>query len=151
MNTHFKILAATRALISRTIEGLSLEQLIHIPEGYNNNIAWNFGHVLVTQKLLTYGLSKENMGLSDDILAVFRKGAKPEFKFDIDTIKYFKENYSTSVDLLKEDYENHLFDNFSPYQTSYGPTLQNIEEAIVFNNTHEALHLGYIMAMKKLV
>ncbi|MGB5463369.1 MAG: DinB family protein, partial [Aureibaculum sp.] len=30
-------------------------------------------------------------------------------------------------------------------------TLNNIQDAIEFNNFHEGIHLGYILALKKLV
>ncbi|MFT7612776.1 MAG: hypothetical protein ACI9J3_001742, partial [Parvicellaceae bacterium] len=38
---------------------------------------------------------------------------------------------------------------FTEYTTSYNITLKTVEEAIAFSNMHEALHLGYAMAIKK--
>ena len=40
-----------------------------------------------------------------------------------------------------------VFSNFTPYTTSYGYTLTCIEDAIHFNNTHEGMHLGVVIAL----
>ena len=45
----FNAITQTRANAIAAIEGLSNEQLNEIPEGFSNNIAWNLGHILVTQ------------------------------------------------------------------------------------------------------
>ena len=34
--------------------------------------------------------------------------------------------------------------------TSYNVILKTVEDAIVFNNIHEGLHLGYMMALNRL-
>lgn len=47
------------------------------------------------------------------------------------------------------DYERGLFREFKAYQTSYGAKLKDIEQALQFNNVHEGLHLGYMMALRK--
>ena len=52
---------------------------------------------------------------------------------------------------LIEDYNNSIFQNFSEYPTSYNFTLNSVEDAIQFNNVHEGLHFGYIMAIKKAI
>ncbi len=33
--------------------------------------------------------------------------------------------------------------------TSAGIRLESVEDAIAFNNFHEGIHLGYVMALKK--
>ena len=57
MKIQFDILTKTRAIVLHYIDGLTLEQLHVIPEGFNNNIAWNIAHLVVTQQLLHYSLS----------------------------------------------------------------------------------------------
>jgi predicted ribosome quality control (RQC) complex YloA/Tae2 family protein len=54
------------------------------------------------------------------------------------------------VDELIEDYYGKRFGKaFQPYETSYGLKLNTIEEAIRFNNVHEAMHLGYMMSQRR--
>jgi hypothetical protein len=52
---------------------------------------------------------------------------------------------------LREDYQHGVFKSYKEYPTSYGFELKSIDDAIIFNNVHESLHLGTIMALKKLV
>lgn len=149
MKTHFEILKSTRQNILSSISDLTLEQLNYIPEGFNNNIAWNLGHCLLTQRLLHYGLCNLTHDTPDHINKLFRKGASPSIPIDQDTIDYFKNEFIGAVDQLEQDYNNKLFKNFKVYPTSYGYDLTSLENAIIFNNTHEALHFGYIMALKR--
>ena len=47
-----------------------------------------------------------------------------------------------------------LYPKPTKYQTastSYGMPLQNVEDAIYFNNIHEAMHLGQIKMLLKMV
>ena len=37
------------------------------------------------------------------------------------------------------------------YETSFGYTLHGVEEAILFNNTHEGMHIGTILALRYFV
>ena len=49
----------------------------------------------------------------------------------------------------KKFYEKGVFNSFQPYTTSTNSTLKSFEEAMEFNNFHEGIHLGYILALKK--
>ena len=53
MQYHLDIIKQTRANIIKMTEAQSLEMLNQIPEGFNNNLVWNLGHVIVTQQLLS--------------------------------------------------------------------------------------------------
>ncbi|PHO01645.1 damage-inducible protein DinB, partial [Rhodobacteraceae bacterium 4F10] len=68
MNKQFEVLKRSRDLVLKRIEGLSLEQLHIIPEGFNNNIAWNVAHLVVTQQLLHYKLSGLNCLAPDELI-----------------------------------------------------------------------------------
>ena len=50
MKTQFDILRKVRAMVLKFIDGLTVEQLHTIPEGFKNNIAWNVLHLVVTQQ-----------------------------------------------------------------------------------------------------
>ena len=54
-------------------------------------------------------------------------------------------------DTLKEDFDAGIFVTYNEYETSTGLVLDSIETAIAFNNLHEGIHLGVIMALTKLV
>ena len=78
MNEQFDILKKSRELVLKELEGLTLEQIHKIPEGFKNNIAWNVAHLVVTQQLLHYKLSGLNPLCPDDLIDGYRKGTFPE-------------------------------------------------------------------------
>ncbi len=139
----------TRHNFIRLIDGLSLEALNHIPEGFNNNLIWNFGHIIATQQLLTYGLSGQEVQVDEGVIAAFRKGSKPEKVFTTAEVENLKHLSVTTLDQFAADLKDGRFQAFSDYPTSYGIELHSLEEAIAFNDMHEALHLGYAMALKR--
>jgi len=53
MKIQFDILTKTRAIVLHYIDGLTLEQLHVIPEGFNNNIAWNIAHLSSYSTIVT--------------------------------------------------------------------------------------------------
>lgn len=150
MDQHFDFLIQSRQNTLELIKGLKTPQLNMIPEGFNNHLAWNLGHILVTQQLLMYGLSGLDTNLDVDIVSAFRKGSKANTCSHKLIIKIC-DQYLSSAQLAREDYHKGLFKKFSSYPTSYGVTLNTIEDAIMFNNVHENIHLGYMMAQKRLV
>jgi hypothetical protein len=133
------------------IKDLSFPQLIAIPTGFNNSIYWNIAHLVVTQQLLHYKLSGLETTLSDDFINDFRKGSTPRTNYSETDWQYVLEQFQALPERLEKDYENELFKSYTEYATSFGVTLANIEDAIAFNNIHEGLHIGYVMALKRLV
>ncbi len=149
MTNNFDIQRTTRSNILNAVSNLTLEQMNTIPLGFSNSIAWNLGHILVTQKLLVYGLSGNDLNIEPRLVEQFRKGTKAETPVSEEDLATIKAAFLASVDLCEADFNNSLFTQFKTYPTSYNYTLSSIEDAIIFNNSHEALHFGYIMAMKK--
>ncbi len=148
MQKQFEILNATRNNVLNSIKGLSLEQLNTVPKEFKNSIAWNVAHLVVTQQILCYKLAGLALNLEASFVDRFKKGSEAS---DI-TQKDFAAIKAQLLDFpikLEEDYAAGLFKNFNAYPTSYNVTLTSIEDAIQFNNVHEGLHFGYIMAMKK--
>lgn len=151
MNTDFNILRKSRELVLKRIDGLSLAQLHKIPDGFKNNIAWNVAHLVVTQQLLHYKLSGLDCLVPDDLIEKYRKGTTPIEEFTQEEFEEIKELLAGLPDTLEEDFNEGIFKEYTEYPTSTGFVLTDIETAIKFNNFHEALHLGTIMALTKLV
>ena len=151
MNTQFDILRKSRELVLKRIEGLTHEQLHKIPEGFNNNIAWNVAHLVVTQQLLHYKLSGLQCLVPDDLIEKYRKGTAPTEELSVEEFEEVKELLAGLPDTLEEDYKEGIFKEYTEYPTSTGYVLSSIDNAIAFNNLHEGIHLGAIMALSKLV
>lgn len=151
MQHSFDILRQTRRNILSIVNSHDLDQLNEVPVGFNNNLAWNFGHVLVTQQLLCYRLSGKEVHLGEQWVEAYRKGTKPEGRLSAMGLDYLRDQFLSSVDQMEEDYNNELFREYKPYETSFGIRLNGIEEAITFNNVHESMHLGAMIALRKMV
>ncbi len=151
MTNQFNILKTSRKITLKVIENLSLEQLHTIPKGFKNNIIWNLTHLVVTQQLLHYKLSGLECLISKDLIQKYTKGTVPSEKMSANDFETVKELFLKLPETLEKNYNAGVFKEYHTYNTSTGYVLDSIETAVPFNNFHEGLHLGTIMALKKLV
>lgn len=149
LNPQFFVLhRTTRQTLLKYLDTLSVEQLAYIPPCFKNNIYWNIAHCVAQQQLLCYKLSGNAPVVSEHFVQEFKKDTFPSGKIPtLEEVNLLKELLIFSQKQLEQDYYNHLFDHFSPYQTSYGFELHSIDDAIHFNNTHEGMHLGAIKTL----
>ena len=151
MKIEFEILNKSRKFIVNMIEGLTIDQLNKIPEGFKNNIAWNIAHLVVTQQLLCYNFSGLDMTVSEEMVTLFRKGTSPQGVISEQDFEAYKKLFIELPLQLERDYENGIFIEYQEYTTSLNVKIMNIDSAIDFNNYHEGIHLGVILALRKLI
>jgi hypothetical protein len=147
----FDITLKTRTFLNNILDSYSLDQLNTIPNGFNNNIFWNIKHVIITQQLLVYKLSGLPMMVSDDEVELFQKGSKPIRDANTEELNLLKEQLFSTLDQTKEDYKKGMFKDFQDYTVTTKSTLTNVEEALEFNNFHEGIHLGYVLALLRVI
>lgn len=151
MKKQFELLKATRQNILKVLEETSKESLLKIPTGFSNNILWNIYHLLASQQLLIYGLSQTPFRLDKEFILKYKSGTIPSGEEDLDLIDFAKNNLLTTVKQLSEDCQQDIFGEFKTIKTSYGLELQSIEDAIYFNNLHEAMHYGQIKTFQRIL
>ncbi|GAA3558632.1 DinB family protein [Snuella lapsa] len=152
MNFTFEVLNNTRRFFKDFIENNSLEDLNKIPEGFNNNVIWNIGHIVVTGQLLAYKLSGLPLMIDDALVANYMKGTQPERKVSQDEVDEIKNLLFSTVKQTEIDYNNKMFVDFKEYTVSTtGNTLTNIDDALQFILFHEGMHLGYVMALLRAI
>lgn len=151
MKTQFDILRKVREIVAKIVSGLTIEQLHTIPEEFNNNIAWNVAHLVVTQQLLHYRLTGTDCLISEDMINIYRKGTSPSTRLSQEEFDNVLQQLKELPDALERDYNDGVFKEYTTYPTSTGFVLDSIDSAIAFNNMHESLHLGVIMSLRKLV
>ncbi|WP_417857968.1 DinB family protein [Xanthomarina gelatinilytica] len=149
MDWAFDITNKNRAIFKTFLETFTLEELNKVPKGFNNNIIWNIAHTIVTQQLLVYNLSGLPMLLTNDMVEKYRKGTKPEQDVTWAEVDLIKGLLFSTIEKTKEDYNNNVFQTYNEYTVTTKSTLTNVDEAIDFNNFHEGIHLGYILALKR--
>lgn len=145
------LLKHTRALMQRVCVDMDEATITTIPQGWNNNILWHVGHVVVTQQILCYKLSGNDMCVEQAYVDTLLKGSAPT---DWTKSPDWKCTLALLIELaqrLEADYVQGIFSNFTEYPTSAGITLTSIDDAIAFNNFHEGIHMGFILALKRIL
>lgn len=139
----------TRQNTLNAIDGLTLDQLNTIPTGRSNSIFWNLAHMMVTQQLLTLGLHGAKMLLPMAFIEKYRKGSSGAVLGTQEELDLIQNTFLSILDETNAIIENGMETLYIEYTTSYNVTLSSITDAIEFNNVHDALHFGVIMAIKK--
>jgi len=143
-----KALRQNRKNVLSLVEKFTNEQLNAIPAGFKNNLMWNAGHLVVTQQLLSYGLSRKDLVIEKELVPLFRKGSEARIYSD-EEIEQVKSLLTQPLDQFEADLKTDKFDSFQPYFIeTFGIQLENITEAVKFNHFHEGLHYGYMLALK---
>ena len=147
----FETTMKSRNMILTLLQNHTLEQLNKIPTGFNNNLIWNIGHIIVAQQVLVYKLSGLSMMISDEMIERYKNGSRPEKDVTEEELDEIKNLLLDTINKTIIDYNNGVFKAYNEYTTSIGFNLKNAEEAIVYNNFHEGLHLGIMMSIRKFI
>lgn len=144
-------LKAARKIQISFMKQFNYEQLTAIPEGFSNSILWNFGHIVVAQHLLTYGLSNGELKIERELISKYKRGSSGKENISAEEFDSFLKQSDALVDHLIEDYGSLKKNTFRPFVTGLNAELNSLDDAISFNNTHEGIHLGVMMSIAKLI
>jgi hypothetical protein len=147
------IFQGNRSYIERVIGSLSDEQMLAMPDGFDNNIAWNLGHLILVQQSLIYRLSGLDSLTNRSHAAQFSPGTSPaDWKKPLNVAE-LRSLLTESTQKVTADAQTNLFQSatFTPYTTTTNFHLPTFADAVNFNLYHEGLHFGAIMALRNLV
>lgn len=151
MEKVFNFIIDSRRAFIELIDNLSPDELNHIPEGFNNNIIWNFGHIVVSTQGLCYlrtGVSSDSSAIK--YLAAYTKGTKPSYVVGPEEIADLRALALSSIQQIHADYDKGVFQEVTPFETStYGSSLNSIEEVLITTVGHDNLHFGYAIAQRR--
>lgn len=140
-----------RFAVLKAVEQLTTEQLNKVPDGFNNNIIWNIAHLIASQQNLCYVKAGQGTLVPEGFIQAYKPGTKPEKEVSAEEIEQIKSLLPDTADQLEADLVAHKFDNYSPWVNSMGLELNNINDIISYLPLHEGMHLGYILALKRLI
>lgn len=153
MNQVFKFIIDSRIAFARLLEDLTTDELNKIPDGFNNNIIWNFGHIVVSTPILCYvrtGIWKDSAAIP--FVEAYQKGTKPAYTVSKAETNELRELAISTIKQLERDYKNGLFQMIQPFDTAtYGSSIENIEELLATTAGHDNLHYGYALAQKRII
>ncbi|PGL71006.1 DinB family protein [Bacillus sp. AFS055030] len=119
-----------------------------IPEGFKNNIHWQFGHILYSTDYFVLGLSGNKRMLPDSYQTFFSYGTKPiEWNDEPPEwnvlIEQLKGQIDSIYDILNGQLNKHVEENFLNANT--------IGELLVYNISHVSEHIGVIITLLKIL
>ncbi len=147
----FELHRQARENLLKLVNAMTPDQLNLVPPGCSNNLVWNAGHVIATSELLTYGLGGYPLPSGMEFINRYRKGTRPEERADREAIDYIREELLAGHSRMVEDFGKLDWTRYKPYTTSFGASFSTIGEAVTFNNLHEAMHLGTMQVLRRLV
>ncbi|NGF55266.1 DinB family protein [Parapedobacter sp. SGR-10] len=152
MKETFKYIIQARKAFIELVDGLSLEQLNHIPDGFNNNIIWNFGHIVVA----TQGLCYLRTGVRPDYTIkygpAYTKGTKPTYTVSQEEVEDLKALAIQTIEQIEKDYQAGIFKEITPFETStYNEVMPTIEDVVITSAGHDNLHFGYALAQRRII
>lgn len=142
----FKQLNTYRSELLELVDDISEEEAEITPKGFNNNIRWNLGHVILDQYLWIQVLTKDDPPIPMAYNQWFGYGTNPSHFTDETP------SFSELISLLREQpriieerYRGRMEEEFAP--TDMG--MHTIEQVLVRTIFHEGLHMGAIIAIKR--
>ncbi|MBS4022329.1 MAG: DinB family protein [Dethiobacter sp.] len=134
-----------------TVKDLSDKEANAIPEGFNNNILWNTGHICLIQEQLVFAFAKEPMGTPDDFPALFAMGTKPsEWASKPPALSELIQLLQEQPVRIQERLKNRLNDTVALPFVIPGLKLQTFAELLTFTFYHEGTHIQAIKMLKKI-
>ncbi|HTN19291.1 MAG TPA: DinB family protein [Pelobium sp.] len=153
MEKVFNFIIQSRQAFIQLVDSLSVEELNQIPEGFNNNIIWNFGHIVVSTQTLSY----VRTGILADASAVkynddYKKDSKPSRYINEEEIAELKSLAISTVKNIQEDYNKGVFGPIVPFATStFKAQMNSFEEILITTVGHDNIHFGCALAYRKLI
>ncbi|RZL45208.1 MAG: DinB family protein, partial [Pedobacter sp.] len=81
MEKIIELIKASRTKLLSLVEELTTEEMNYIPTGFKNNLAWQIGHLVVSQQILCYKLAGQPFVIEDELIDLYKNGSKPERDF----------------------------------------------------------------------
>lgn len=151
MQSQFYVIKENRKLFIRLMDGLTIDQLNEIPAGFNNNIAWNFGHMVVGFQMIVYMRSGKELKIDKEYITKYQRGSKPEAFISIEEMNFLKIQAIRLIDEIEQEWDKGEFTSYQSFTTSLGVPINTCEDAVHYAATHDMMHFGYAWAMKRLV
>lgn len=142
-----EVLTRSRKALADSLQGLPDELWHRIPNGFSSHIAWNLGHILVTQHLLVQMRCSAPGHIPEHWIEAFRKGTVPvDGKETVPPQALLETFVSLPAQTLADSREGRL-DAYTPFTTGIGVPIASAAEAMAFDAWHEGWHAGLIRGL----
>lgn len=150
----FKQLRFIRESTIRQLAELDEEASVIIPQGFNNHIKWNAGHIYVVQEKFAFQLVGEKTAMPGHFAELFAPGTKPADWGELEPppMRELIRLLEEQVDRIEYSLPSRLKEAVEPpYTTSTGFTLSAVEQLLSFCLYHEGMHFHAIKVYNRLL
>lgn len=127
------------------------EVLNQIPAGFNNNMIWNFGHLVVSGYSLVFKVTQVDPGFIIPFQEAYKKGSKPAAPATQQEIEELIGLSNTFTRAVKEALDANRFQEISTYTTdTFGVPVTTIEEMLITVAAHDTLHWQLMRDYKRI-
>jgi len=147
----FTQLKVIRSTTLNAVKELNESQADTVPEGFNNNIRWNLGHVYLSQERFAFAFAQEPMVVPDGFLELFGRDSKPsEWKVQPPTLPALIQLLEDQTSRIEDKLNSRLDEVVSkPLIMPSGLILKTIAEYLTFSMYHEGMHVQTIRMLKR--
>jgi uncharacterized damage-inducible protein DinB len=151
MDPLFKQLEFIRHLTIHAVEGRSESALDCIPEGFNNNVRWNLGHIYFVQEKFAFHFAGEPMLVPDNFERLFARGTKPaDWNEEPPELGVLIKLLAEQPIRIRQSLQNRLSEQVQePFTTGTGLTLSTIREFLSYTLYHEGMHYNAIGLLQR--
>lgn len=142
-----------RSITIKSINTIPEEITDIVPEGFNNNIRWNFGHIAFVQERLVYSVLGEKTSLPVEYEKFFGPGTKPaDWKETPPTLKEISSELTEQTERIKEFVPKHFSSKLpTPFTNRMSISFYTLGETLLFSFYHEAMHMETIKRIYKTI
>lgn len=144
----FQQLEDYRSITLQIVDGVTEQEADVVPPGFSNNIRWNLGHIYLDQFLWIQHLTKEAIPLPDGYHTWFAHGTKPsDWRGSVPSLVELRQLLAGQIGWIREQYGHRLEEEFPATESG----MYTIAQVLVRTIYHEALHVGTMLAMRRML
>lgn len=140
----------TRSYTLRILNTVSKEAVNEVPDGFNNNILWNAGHILSAYEQLLYQNTGDEKQLTQEVIDYFKGGTKPsDWNSEPPAFEEIVSLLEQQIEQIISTYKDRLDDQINKEMKLGGFEIRTVRDMMSFNIFHEGLHAGLINGLKR--
>ena len=147
----FDQLSFARQSLLNTVKEISENQADSVPEGFNNNIRWNLGHVCIVQERYAFYFAGEPIGVPDVFTELFAFGTRPsEWKIKPPSLQELVETLTDQPKRIRERLQDRLDEAITNPVERGSLSLSTFDELLTFSLFHEGQHIQAVKTLIKM-
>lgn len=131
---------------------LSADQLNKIPAGFNNNIAWNLGHLIVSGYSLLFRTSGVQKDYPIPFIEKYGKGSAPVTPTTPEELAELENLSNQFTQIISDGIRSGIFENIQLFTTqTFGVSVTTINELVTTIALHDVQHFEVMRNYKRIL